>query len=335
MNKFGFFVKYNVIDYLRFSHYRKNIRVNSIIAFKESGKKTKVSDIVCKCYPLKATLEDYFWFKMHSKSFADCETFITLGRHKDLYSKINKKENKRIFGDKLLFNEIFKEYIKRDFLDLRVSTLDDFKVFVSKHPIFISKPAGGSSGYKVEKKNVKDYSLIEDLYSELLITHCYDVEEFIVQHSEMARLHPSSVNTVRIMTVKKGGIISFFKAAIRIGTGENIADNFNKGGIGCSLDDFGIINSHGITKDMDTNYNEHPDTHIKLIGFQVPNFEIAKETCIKAAAVLDMDVIGFDVAITDDDCKIVEANSTPLYDLTQMPLQKGEYHELLKALGLK
>lgn len=335
MNKIQFFLKCDILDLIKFSHYRKKIRKNLAIVKHTSNKNFLIFDMIYKCYKLKASYEDYFWFKMYEKKYEDCERFTTLGRHLDLFKKINNKENRKIFKDKPRFNELFKSFINRDFLDLRVSSLNDFKNFTNMHPKFIAKPAGGSSGYKVEKINIINYNSIENLFNELKQNHCFTVEEIIIQHSKMASLHPESVNTIRIITTKKDGVISFFKAALRIGTKDNIADNFNRNGIGCALSNDGKIISDGVTKDLDINYTHHPDTKIKLKGFQVPHFEIAKKLCIQAAALLDMDLIGFDIAITNLGCVIVEANSTPLYDLTQMTTQTGEYHELLKAIGLE
>lgn len=335
MNKVQFFLKCDLLDLIKFQHYRKKIFKNLIIAKKETNKNFLLFDMIIKCYKLSASYEDYFWFKMYEKEYVECERFTNLGRHINLFKKINNEENKKIFSDKPRFNEIFKEYINRDFLDLRVASLSDFKDFTKKHPEFIAKPAGGSSGYKVEKINVINYPILESLFNELKENRCFTLEEIIIQHPKMSSLHPESVNTIRIVTTKKDGVISFFKAALRIGTKDNVADNFNRNGIGCALSDNGIIVSDGITKDLDITYTHHPDTDIRLKGFQIPHFDIAKETCIKAAQVLDMDLIGFDIAITTDGCVIVEANSTPLYDLTQMTNQKGEYHEMLKALGLE
>lgn len=334
MNNFQFFLKCDLLDLFKFPHYRKKTIRNLLIVKKETKKWFLIFDMIVKCYRLKASYEDYFWFKMYKKDYKTCEKFTNLGRHIDLFKKINKEENKKIFSDKPRFNEIFKEYINRDFIDLRTASLNDFKDFTNKHPEFIAKPAGGSSGYKVEKINIINYNSIENLFNELKENHCFTLEEIIIQHPKMASLHPESVNTIRIVTTKKDGVISFFKAALRIGTKDNVADNFNRNGIGCALSDNGTIISDGVTKDLNVIYTHHPDTNIKLQGFQIPNFEIAKETCIKAAQVLEMDLIGFDIAITDNGCVIVEANSTPLYDLTQMTTQTGEYHELLNALGL-
>ena len=43
-----------------------------------------------------------------------------------------------------------------------------------------------------------------------------------------------------------------------------------------------------------------------------------------------MDLIGFDIAITKEDCCIVEGNSTPMYDIIQMPKNEGRYYEFLE-----
>lgn len=330
MNKLNFFVKKNIIDYMRFDYYREEVKEWKKIAKKEIGKNISFIDMIKKCYNTKSTFEDYFWFKFYSISLCEADKFITLGRHLDIFSVLNKEKNKKLFADKGEFNILFKDFMNRDFLDLRKASLSDFKEFIRKHPSYISKPACGSSGFKVEKIITDKNTDIEGLYNKQINDRCFIIEEIIVQHEKMSSLNPSSVNTIRVITTKDhNGQISVYKVAMRIGNGNKVADNLNNGGMACSIDiDTGKIDSHGITKKIDLTYDIHPISHIPLVGFEIPHYKKILEFCIEAHKLIDMDLIGFDIAVTPNGCSIVEGNSTPFYDIMQMPKQQGEYYNL-------
>lgn len=331
MNKLNFFIRKNIIDCIRFPEYKEKVKENKKIIYEMTGKKVKFIDIFKKCYPIKGTLEDYFWFKFYKRTPEECAKFITYGRHQDIYNILNPEENKKLFKDKGEFNKIFKDFLKRDFIDLREASLEDYKKFVEKHPTYISKPAGGSSGYKVEKIKTNSSTNLEELYNKHIEQRCFVLEEVIIQHPEMAKLNPNSVNTIRVVTSKTEKGIRPFIVAMRIGAGDAVADNLNNGGMACSIDTkTGKINSHAITKKIDLTYDEHPKTKVPLLGFQIPNYDKVIECCLKAHELLDMDLIGFDIAITKEDCCIVEGNSTPMYDIIQMPKNEGRYYEFLE-----
>lgn len=68
-------------------------------------------------------------------------------------------------------------------------------------------------------------------------------EELVVQHPAMAELYPTSVNTVRILTIY-GKIVD---ATLRMGNGGSFLDNASSGGIFAPVDiETGRITAEGI-----------------------------------------------------------------------------------------
>lgn len=57
------------------------------------------------------------------------------------------------------------------------------------------------------------------------------VEDVILQHSDMAALHPESLNTLRVVTVLNGEGPHIVYAYIRIGNGGRSVDNLHAGGM--------------------------------------------------------------------------------------------------------
>ena len=55
----------------------------------------------------------------------------------------------------------------------------------------------------------------------------------------------------------------------------------------------------------------HPDTNIKLDGFEIPFFNNAIDLTLKCAEEFPSKIIGWDIAITENGPLIIEANHNP------------------------
>ena len=143
------------------------------------------------------------------------------------------------------------------------------------------------------------------------------LEEVVKQHPDMARLCPTSVNTVRIATLlgdKKEGIVYAF---LRIGNGR-VMDNVDCGGMAARVDlDSGKLLTVGADKQGNT-YAVHPLTGTPIVGFQVPYFEEAKKMCLEAMHVVpQLRFVAWDVAITPEGPRFIEGNSFPSHAVPQ------------------
>ena len=77
--------------------------------------------------------------------------------------------------------------------------------------------------------------------------------------------------------------------------------------------------------DKDLNHFEvHPKSKVKFDGFQIPNWEKAKELVLKASLVNNhIHMVGWDVAITEKGTTLIEGNRRPGFDLIQVLSKKG------------
>ena len=80
-------------------------------------------------------------------------------------------------NDKLLFDKLFTKYLKRDIIDMRFATLDDFKKFIKDKKVLFAKPQADFGGHGIEKIVLKDVKNIEKLYKELIKKKLFVVEE--------------------------------------------------------------------------------------------------------------------------------------------------------------
>lgn len=139
----------------------------------------------------------------------------------------------------------------------------------------------------------------------------YLLQERIMQHADMARLHPESINTIRIVTFNNQGKVELFFAAVRVGTDRRNVDNWNAGGIAIAVDTTtGTLRSQGLQKWCYGKLaDKHPDTGITFEGYKIPYFEESVELVRNVHSYLyGMHSIGWDVAITVNGPTIIEAN---------------------------
>lgn len=240
---------------------------------------------------------------------------------------VNDPNLRELFDNKGLTYEKFKAFYKRDLLT--VNTADDFslfEMFLAHHSSFIYKPLKGVSG-----RGIKIYRNINEdhkaLFNEFLKHGSFVIEELIEQGEEMAVLHPESINTLRIATFKIKDEVMIYGAAVRMGTGNSIVDNAGSGGIFCHVNsEFGFIDTNARDYFNDK-YVYHPDTGVRFIGFDIPQWEEAKRLVKEMAKTIEgATVISWDLAYSKKGWCMVEANDVGGPNLIQ---GNGEYHRHL------
>lgn len=163
------------------------------------------------------------------------------------------------------------------------------------------------------------------------------VEELIIQHPEIGRLHPQSVNTLRVPTICYKDRVEVIHPILRVGRGNAIVDNGGSGGICCGIDpDTGITFS--AADESGNSFIRHPDTGLELIGYQVPRWEEAKKLVRELAYILpDNHYTGWDLALTIDGWVLQEANDRGTFILFQITTGVGfkpEIEKIVNELGV-
>ncbi len=280
------------------------------------SKKTKrplpavMKDIVHCGMKYQAGYNDYLEFEFYLLNEEQRATYLTRGKNNDIIKRYNDKTYEHFFEDKIEFNNTFKSYVNREFMDLKTASFEDFRRFVARNPKIIAKPSGGLGGEGVDKYSVKDYVDVKKMYDTIMANKQDLIETFVVQHDELNRLYPKSVNTMRMFTFVKDGKGHFLQAILKIGNG-GVVDNFSSGGMYTFTDDEGVVDVPAIDK-ADIQYTVHPITGTDIIGFRVPMFREAVKLVERAAEVIpQIAYVGWDVAISDKGPVIIEGNSFP------------------------
>lgn len=267
-----------------------------------------------------AGYSDYDLFEMYNLTDEERDTYITRGRNNELIKKYNNPEYNHIFRNKVEFNTNFKEYIKRDFIEVNTASKEELKDFMKKHKVFMAKPVLGTCGKGIEKINTSDYKNLDEIIEYLTKEGMnYELEELIIQCDEVNKVYAGSINTVRIVTILDNNIPHVICAYFRIGNGKYV-DNFNSGGMVAPVDEeTGIVIDKAIDKKKNL-YANHPATNYKIKGFKFPEWNDALELVKKASyKIPEMRYIGWDVCFSNKGPVLVEGNEYPGHDIYQLP----------------
>ncbi len=333
MGKIGYLLKrIKSMDY--------NKMFTTINEIKEKTNKNKISiffDIIYCGIKYQAGYMDYKLYEMYNLNKKQRATIITRGINNSIVKKYNNPAFTKYFSDKILFNKKFNKYLLRDWMEVTGTkeNYEEFKEFCHKHQDILVKPLSESCGKGVEifKTNSKN---IKKIYDNLLETKRYLVEEIAVQCEEISKLHPSSINTIRIVTLNSEIVAAF----LRIGNNNNVVDNFNHDGLVAPINiETGIIDYLAIDKKMNI-YERHPLTNEPILWFKIPKWPRIKRFVIQASKEIpEVGYVGWDVCLGIKDPFLIEGNEFPGHDLYQLPPHRTDGIGLLprfkKAMNKK
>lgn len=277
-------------------------------------------DIINCAIRYGAGYNDYDIFEFYNIKHDKRKTFVTRFKNKKIIMMLNDPDFADIFDKKNQFAKKFKKYLGRDVLDMKTATLNDFKKFIQNKDTIFVKPNDGDSGRGIEKLQVCNYNSISSLYDYIKSKNFGVAEEPVVQHPQMAKLHPDSVNCLRIQTIVVNGKPEVVYAVCKAGNGGHYVDNLGFDGINIPIDlNTGKLIAVGRTEHKET-YTVHPYTNIKFEGFEIPYLKEAIDMCLEAALeVPEIGFVGWDVFISENGPGIIEGNDYPDYYFWQLP----------------
>ena len=151
---------------------------------------------------------EYLLFNPDERTEEERDEFVSDLEHVVFVDKLNRLSNKPKINVKVNFAEIFKKYYKRDYCAV-YSQRDRNKLikFLNKHGRAIVKLQFSSCGrgaYIVDVANDSAEKIADEIISQNCRSRygCVIVDELIQQDERMSRLHPQSINTLRIATVR-------------------------------------------------------------------------------------------------------------------------------------
>ena len=142
----------------------------------------------------------------------------------------------------------------------------------------------------------------------------YIVQKFVSQHPDLAALNPSSVNTVRFITVVLNGKAHILSSILRVGAAGNKVDNVAQGGYQCTIRPDGTLEKLAFTHiNGQGTYTEQTASGVRFEGFSVPAWDALRQTALDLAVKLPfLKLIGWDLAVDEQgDVVAIEFNAQP------------------------
>lgn len=288
-----------------------------------------------------------------------------LSDYKRLKSKFINGRRSDALNDKLIFERIFKDSIKipKSYalitkgkiipLDGGIKDTNTLLDYMSRYKNCVIKPVSGGGGHGVillkmigDKLYANDKPItIDDLSKRIAQLDNYFISEFIQQGEFSSQFNPSTLNSMRVVTmIDPDTNKAFIPIAVqRIGTNKSApADNWTQGGISAEIDvESGVIGK-GVSypnDDMLIWHDKHPDTNSDIEGVTVPDWDGIKKSILNVANKHPyIKYVGWDIVLTDDGIMVIEGNNCSDVNLLQIhrPLLKHEkakkfykYHDVI------
>jgi len=155
----------------------------------------------------------------------------------------------------------------------------------------------------------------------------YVFQPLVAPHAEIARLCGPRLATVRLLTILGPDGPKVLRAAMKVPSGANFADNYWRAGnmlarvdletglVGAAISGMGLsVAEHAC----------HPDSGRPIEGFQHPDWPRMTALALEGASLMrHVPLIGWDIACTKDGPLIVEMNETPDFALVQLSERRG------------
>jgi hypothetical protein len=155
----------------------------------------------------------------------------------------------------------------------------------------------------------------------------YLFQKFASPHAAIRALCGDRLPTIRIVTLNLETGPKVFRACWKIPAGQNIADNYWRDGNLLAKIDIAqgkvlrVLSGAGLGL---AHHIVHPDTKVRLSGFQIPRWDEMVAMVIEAARLMQhVPLIGWDVAALDSGAVIVEMNERPDFFLPQLADGRG------------
>ncbi|MBQ0102469.1 MAG: hypothetical protein KBT31_06720, partial [Firmicutes bacterium] len=198
----------------------------------------------------------------------------------------------------------------------------ELREFAARHEVFVVKPIRESFGNGVRIYRTAE---IPDLWARFKNEYPKGalVEELIRQNQSVAALHPQSVNTLRLTTVRLDDRVEVLFGFMRAGVGDSIVDNGGAGGIFLGINgETGVVTE--AVDEAGKRYLCHPETGVQFIGSHVPMWKEAIALAKELATVVPTNrYTGWDLALTDHGWIMVEGNEAGQFVGYQIPFGRG------------
>lgn len=219
------------------------------------------------------------------------------------------------------------------------------KGYWKEEHMIVKKKDDSWGGRNISKISLSDIlynnSISQSVYNDV-IKSGYLFQDTVIQHPELNKVSPHSLNTVRIDTfTNKESITRILNSYLRFSCRNTVTDNVSGGGMFSGINpETGMLYDEAFGdfhKSNDLVLLSHPLTGLVFNNFQIPFFKEAGELAVRAAKLLPhTKLIGWDIGIQPSGPILVEGNCYSNMFMSEIA-QKGHlknpvFQDLLKEL---
>ena len=281
---------------------------------------------------------EYVAFSLEKRNMDERRSYVSDQQRRMYRYKMNDILAANVFIDKSQTYDKYKDYYHRNVIAIRTPRdFDRFHQFVGDHEEFVLKNALDSLGKGVSLVKRAEMGDEREFFNRCIHKGIHVLEDRIQQSRELCAFNETSVNTVRVITVKtKKGIVVPY-CILRMGRRGAFIDNSGNGGVIACIDyATGKLKTDGYDEKGNI-YLKHPDTGTTFNGAQLPEWDklqaLSEELAVKTKKI---NMIGWDFAHTADGWVMVEGNDSPHIIAQQMILGglKETMDNLLVEMGV-
>ena len=290
--------------------------------------------IVRKAKEMGFTADEYIIYDLANNDYREY-----LSEYERMRFREKARPYKIIMDNKILFNILISKYGRTNKLlayklqglyvayekgfefEHIIDRLREYKKIVFK---LESGPGGGAGFRLLEFSNNlyyvnKSVSTEQDIYDILGNNDDYLLEEYCQQNVFESTIFPSSVNTMRLITVRQTtGKYELIAALHRFGSVKDACvDNASAGGLFSQIDiETGTLSSATSYKDLQSIrilHKQHPITGTQIEGVRIPGWNtIVKDICNlhHCISFTGVPFVAWDVALTDKGIVVIEGNTS-------------------------
>ena len=258
----------------------------------------------------------YLYFKV--LTLDKKQEILTSKLNTKLINELNPFDLRYKIVNKGEFNYLFNKYIKRDFLILNEDNKEEFRLFIkSRDKIFLPS----LDNFKPKILDIK-HTNEWNLHQELINTHHYIVEEMVTHHPIFNKITDKSLITIKFITLLIDNKVHI------LGSYLDIEINEEKYYILVDIDngktyDYGIHNYIKINKIND----------YEIKSFKIPYFKETLKMVYELPYVIsNLKYLSFEIAITNNDCLLINASDIPNYQVLQFFLYLKDHDGLYKTI---
>lgn len=181
-----------------------------------------------------------------------------------------------------------------------------------------SQSCGGKGVQHLDAENGPMKTLFLDALSH--VSGDIVVQRPIRQHETLSKLHPASVNTLRILSLLTNEGVKIYSTIVRMGVGGSKVDNASSGGIFCGVREDGSLTPVAYRLNGER-FDVHPTTGIVFDGYRIDGFDKALALVKQAAPLLPkFRMVSWDI--------VIDEQGEPLMLETNMAKGSVHFHQL-------